>query len=70
VKRRDLERIIARQAKARDVSWAPLRTVGGHDIWSLDGVRISIPRHAEISDGVTRRILRDTEEKLGKDWWR
>jgi hypothetical protein len=44
--------------------------MGGHDIWSLDDVRVAIPRHSEISDGVTRSILRDTEVKLGKDWWR
>jgi hypothetical protein len=44
--------------------------MGAHDVWSFGGIRIAIPRHTEISDGVTRNILRDTEEKLGKDWWR
>jgi len=70
MKRRDLERRIARRAAEMGLEWSLLRRNGDHDIYLLDGLRLSIPRHTELSDGVTRRLLRDAEVKLGKGWWR
>lgn len=62
--------MIASQAADMGIEWSLLRKMGDHDIFSLGGLRLSIPRHTEISDGVTRSLLRDSEEQLGKDWWR
>ena len=47
-----------------------LRGSGDHEIWSLDGMRVSIPRHNEINERTGQGINRTLEEKLGKDWWR
>jgi len=38
-------------------------------IW-LDNPKVPIPRHTEIGEGLTRKILHECEAKLGKGWWR
>jgi hypothetical protein len=70
MKRRDLERMIAIRASHRGGVWDLLRSAGGHDIWSLDGIRIPIPRHNEINEYTAQGILKATESKLGEGWWR
>lgn len=68
--RRDLVGTIARAAKEAGLRWQLLRDTGAHEIWSLDGQRLSIPRHREINEVTAREIMKDLEDKLGKDWWR
>ena len=52
VKRRDLE------ARLRELGWSFLRHGGSHDVWS-DGDRLEyVPRHAEITENLARKILR------------
>jgi hypothetical protein len=46
------------------------RKGGNHDIWMLDGMMITIPRHNDIPERTTRDIYRECEPKLGKDWWK
>lgn len=46
------------------------RQGGNHEIWTLGGLRIAIPRHREITPGTAESILRQAGDKLGKDWWR
>ena len=69
MKRRDLERMISRRAAEMGVEWS---LVGGgkHDKFSLGGLSVSIPRHPEIPDPTAVAILKHTEQKLGKGWWR
>lgn len=70
VKRRDLIAKIATAAQAAGLRWELIRDTGAHEIWSLDGRRISVPRHREINEMTARAILNDVEDKFGKDWWR
>lgn len=70
MKRRDAIRKIADAAKRADVDWSPLRDMGSHQIWSLGGQRVSVPRHRELAEGTAEAIFKALEEKLGKDWWR
>lgn len=70
MKRRDLLAMIASAARESGMSWELVRDTGAHEIWSLDGQRISVPRHREINEITARAILKDVEDKLGKDWWR
>jgi hypothetical protein len=46
-----------------------LRNTGGHEVLSLDGLRLPIPNHREIAEGTVRSIMRQAAAKLGEDWW-
>jgi len=70
VKRTDLIRKVQRAAGGKGLSFRLLRSSGDHDIWLLDPLRVSLPRHAEINERTGQGIYRPLEEKLGKDWWR
>ncbi len=69
MKRRDLERMISRKASEFGIDWTP---IGGanHALYSLGGLRVSIPRHTEIAEPTARAILKHTEQQLGEGWWR
>ncbi len=69
MKRADLVRIIDRGARAAGLPWRRVRQGSAHEIWSLDGLLIVIPRHREVSEVTAGRILRSAQEKLGSDWW-
>lgn len=58
MKKRDLEKSIARMARQHGVSWV---SIGGskHDKFTLDGVMIMIPRHREIDERLAKSILND-----------
>lgn len=68
--RRDLTKNIAKAAKAAGVHWGVEREGGNHTIFDLDGKPIAIPRHKEIGENLTTAIYKQTEDKLGKGWWR
>lgn len=70
MKRRDLIATIATAAKKAELRWELLRDTGDHEIWSLDGQRMSVPRHRKINEFTARAILKSLEDKLGKEWWR
>jgi hypothetical protein len=70
VKRRHLEQMIAGKAAEMALDWSFLRAGGAHDLFTLDGLRIIIPRHTEIAKGTAEKLLKDTELKLGERWWR
>jgi predicted RNA binding protein YcfA (HicA-like mRNA interferase family) len=69
VKRRNLLRLIADAAHVRRLAWTLVRQGGDHEVWALDGKRITIPRHREINDQTARAILTAFEEVLGRRWW-
>ncbi len=54
------------------MEFAPLpgRNRGGHTTYSLDGLRIPIPRHTEVGNMFAEKVFKECEPKLGKDWWR
>lgn len=41
-----------------------------HDVYTLDGIMIPIPRHPNVEERTTEQIYRECQEKLGKGWWR
>ncbi len=70
MKRRDLLTSIQTAATGRGLTFEFVRQGGSHEVWSLDGLRIVIPRHRQIAEGTARSIRKQAAEKLGKDWWR
>lgn len=63
MKKADLERRIARMAKANNAQWVH---VGGtkHDKYTLNGTVIMIPRHREIGETLAHKILNDCNRAL------
>ncbi len=70
MKRRDLITDIQTAATSRGLTFEVLRQGGNHEVWSLDGLRVVIPRHRQIAEGTARSIRKQAADKLGKDWWR
>lgn len=70
MKRRDLLKTIRDAPRAAGIGFVSIRSRGAHEVFSLDGLIIPVPRHREIAEGTARSILKQCETKLGKDWWR
>lgn len=70
MKRREIIKRITKEAKAQGVTFDIKREGGSHTVYNLGGCMIPIPRHKEISELTTRDIFIETEDALGKDWWR
>lgn len=49
---------------------SPSKQGGRHTLLILDGVRIPVGRHSDIPDLLAQKIYKETEPKLGKDWWK
>lgn len=43
---------------------------GNHDVLTLGGTKVSVPRHNEIPQYTCEGIMKAFEIQLGKDWWR
>ncbi len=69
MKGRDLIRQLRDTAADATLEFVSLRNTGGHEVFSLDGLRIPIPNHREIAEGTARSIMRQAAAKLGEDWW-
>jgi mRNA interferase HicA len=70
VKRRDLVARLQSAAKAAGLEWTFVRQGAAHEVWSINGKNVTIPRHTEINELTARGILKNFEDELGKDWWR
>lgn len=70
MKRVDLLRTIGRAARRAGSQWVLGRQGREHEIWSLDGQQIPIPRHREVHELTAKRILKDLERRFGEGWWR
>lgn len=70
MKRRDLIRKIAAEAKRQRIGWEFDHEGARHTIYQLDGLIVPIPRHNEINEMTAEGIKKDCQEKLGKGWWR
>lgn len=61
MRRRELER------RLTALGWSFLRHGGSHDVWT-DGQRLEyVPRHAEVNELLTRRILAKAASKRGSE---
>jgi predicted RNA binding protein YcfA (HicA-like mRNA interferase family) len=69
MKRRDLLQRLRDAASDAELEFTSLRNRGGHEVFSLDGLRIAIPNHREIAEGTARSIMRQAAPKLGEEWW-
>lgn len=69
MKRRDLVKQIRDAAQLAGLEFRSLRNSGGHEVLSMDGLRIPVPNHRDIAEGTTRSIQRQAAAKLGEDWW-
>jgi hypothetical protein len=70
MKRDELLRRIATRAREQGVGWKLDRQGANHEIWRCGAVRVPIPRHVEIGNGVAQMVFEELETELGKDWWR
>ena len=68
MKRRDLLQMLASAARSRGLSWVLVRQGSEHEVWALDGRRITIPRHREINELTARGIMKALEEEFGERW--
>lgn len=69
MKRRDLIKQLRDAASVAKLEFTSLRSTGGHEVFTLDGLRLPIPNHREIAEGTARSILRQAAAKLGEEWW-
>lgn len=70
MKRTVLLRKIARSANRAGAEWRLVRDRGDHEVWSLDGIRVVVPRHREVNEMTALGIFLDLEGRLGPRWWR
>lgn len=70
MKRRDILSKIATEAATQGVTWTFRRKGANHDIYSLGGVMVPIPRHREIGERMTEKIFKECVPKLGEGWWK
>lgn len=69
-KKRDLLNEIRREARKSGVVFRLMRFGNSHDIWIIGNSRFPIPRHSEINVKTAREIRKESENELGKEWWR
>jgi predicted RNA binding protein YcfA (HicA-like mRNA interferase family) len=69
VKRRVLIRSLRVAAREAGLQFVSLRDAGGHEVFSLDGLRIVVPDHRDIAEGTARSIMRQAASRLGEEWW-
>lgn len=67
VKKRDLIKNLGSLAREAGVEFTFVRHGGSHDLFSLDGCPITIPRHTELNELLARGILREAERYLAQE---
>ena len=70
MKRRDLIKRIAAEARQTNIEWMVIREGANHSLYQLGRVMIPIPRHSEIGAGLTEAIFKQCEPELGERWWK
>jgi len=70
MRRAELLRKIAKQARTKCVDFELVREGGSHSLYRCGDVRVTVPRHSEINELTARGILAETESALGRGWWR
>jgi len=62
VKRKALEKQLARRANEAGTTWEFVREGANHSVWSFGGMLITIPRHNDINELTAKGILKDADE--------
>jgi len=70
MRRRDLIKRIAAEARRANIEWMVIREGANHSLYQLGRVTIPIPRHSEIGPGLTEAIFKQCEPELGERWWK
>ena len=70
MKRREVVKRIAAEAKRQGVTWELARQGANHAVYTLDDAMIPIPRHRELGEGLVVDIFKECQDVLGKGWWR
>lgn len=64
MKRTELIRSLRMQAADVGAQFGLVRQGREHEVWQFGSITVAIPRHRELSPGVTRRILRDAKREV------
>ncbi|WP_328605137.1 hypothetical protein OG943_34660 [Amycolatopsis sp. NBC_00345] len=70
MKRREVIKKIATEAKKQEAEWGLAREGANHTVYTLNGVMVPIPRHNELGEIFAIDIFRECEDVLGKGWWK
>ena len=62
MKRKALEKQLARKARDAGTTWEFVREGANHSVWSFGGMLITIPRHNDINELTAKGILRDADD--------
>ncbi len=62
MKKRDLVKRLRKIAKAGNTELTFVREGGNHEIWTIRGERIVIPRHREINEHTANGIIKKAQE--------
>jgi mRNA interferase HicA len=62
VKKRDLIKQLRATAKAADTDLEFVREGANHEVWTIGGERLVIPRHREINEHTARGIIKKAKE--------
>lgn len=64
MKRAELIQSLRAEAAAAGKTFELARQGRAHEIWQVRLAKVSIPRHREISPGVTRSIMKTVRDEL------
>jgi mRNA interferase HicA len=70
VKRVDLIKKVTVAAREAGKDFTLVREGGSHSIFRCGRQNVVVPRHLEINELTARRIMRDLDDELGRDWWK
>ena len=59
--------MLRRMASGAGIEFVPLRSTGGHEVFSFGGLRIVIPSHRMLAGGTAASILRQAERRLEQE---
>lgn len=59
MRRTDLEKQLRAIAKTKAVAFSKSREGANHTIFNMNGTKIPVPRHREISEHLAKKILKD-----------
>ncbi len=62
MKKRDLVKHLQQVARAAGTDLVFVREGANHEVWTVAGERLVIPRHREINEHTARAIIRRAEE--------
>ena len=64
MKRRKLVRLLRVIARSADTEFKFIREGRSHQIWTIGGERVYIPRHREVNEHTARAILKEARKAV------